>query len=103
MRFMLKVEWSVEAGNAAMKDGSMPETVRAILEEQKPEAAYFIAFNGKRTGLIFLDLEEPSQIPAVAEPWFLAFDAAVDFYPAMAPEDLAKAQASIEEAVERYA
>jgi hypothetical protein len=103
MRMMVKVEWPVEAGNAVMKDGSMPGTIQAILEEQKPEAAYFIAFNGKRTGLIFLEVEDASQIPAVAEPWFLAFDASVDFYPAMNAEDLKKAGPAIEQAVKKYA
>ncbi len=37
-----------------------------------PEAAYFLAEDGMRTALIFFDLQEPSQIPAVAEPAFLA-------------------------------
>jgi hypothetical protein len=102
MRFMIKVEWPVEAGNAVIKNGSMPDTVQAILDEQKPEAAYFIAFNGKRTGLIFLDVQDPSQIPAVAEPWFLAFNASVQLYPAMNAEDLKKAGPAIEQAVKRY-
>jgi hypothetical protein len=103
MRMMVKVEWPVEAGNAAIENGSMPDTVQAILDEQKPEAAYFVAFNGKRTGLIFLDVPDPSHIPAVAEPWFLAFNASVDFYPAMNAEDLKKAGPAIEQAVKRYA
>ena len=30
-------------------------------------------------------------MPGLAEPWFLNFDAAVDFIPTMSPEDLQKA------------
>ena len=68
----------------------------------KPEAAYFAADNGKRTGFIFFDLKDASQIPAVAEPWFLAFDAHVEFHPAMNLEDLKKATPGIEKAVKNY-
>lgn len=102
MRVLMKVEIQTKAGNAAIKDGSLPKTIQAILEEQKPEAAYFMASNGMRCGMIFLDLEDPSQIPALAEPWFLAFNAAVEIQPVMIPEDLAKAAAGIEQAVKKY-
>lgn len=102
MRFILTVEIPVEAGNARARDGSLANTIKSILDDLKPEAAYFLAHNGKRTGLIVVDLEDPSQIPAVAEPWFLALDASVDFKPAMNPDDLMKAGADIEAAVEKY-
>jgi hypothetical protein len=46
----------------------LPETVESILNELKPEAAYFAEENGKRTGFIFFDLKDTSQIPAAAEP-----------------------------------
>src|SRR5438876_217479 len=91
MRFLLKAEFPVEAGNAAARSGNLGKVIQSILEEQKPEAAYFIASEGKRTGLIFLDLQDPSQIPAVAEPWFLALNASIEITPAMKPEDLMKA------------
>jgi hypothetical protein len=48
-------------------------------------------------------LEEPSQIPAVAEPWFQAFNAAIELHPVMVPDDLAKAAPAIEQAVKKYA
>ena len=102
MRVLLKVEFPVEAANAAMKAGSMPRTIQAILDEQKPEAAYFLASGGKRSGLLILDLKDPSQIPAVAEPWFLAFNASVELHPVMTPADLAKAGPAIEQAVKKY-
>ena len=46
MRFMVKVWIPVEAGNAAAKDGF--KDMQSILEEQKPEAAYFVAEGGRR-------------------------------------------------------
>ena len=102
MRVMLKVEFPVARANAAMRDGSMPDTIRAILQEQKPEAAYFTDSNGMRSGLLFLNLKEASQIPALAEPWFLAFDARVEFKPVMTPEDLARSAPAIAKAVKKY-
>src|SRR6266567_347835 len=72
MRFMLKVTIPVESGNAAAKSGKLGATIQSILAELKPEAAYFLDSNGQRSGLIFLDMQDASQIPAIAEPWMLA-------------------------------
>lgn len=102
MRCLLKVSIPVETGNATIADGSLPKTIESILNEFKPEAAYFVAENGKRTGFIFLDLKEPSQIPALAEPWFLAFNAHVELHPAMTVDDLKKAAPGIERAVKSH-
>ena len=101
MRFLIKVSMPVEAGNAAAKKGF--KAIPSILEELKPEAAYFYEENGKRTGVLIVDLQETSQIPAVAEPWFLGFNAAVEFHPVMSPDDLKKAGPAIQRAVKNYA
>jgi len=102
MRFLLKVEFPVEVGNAKAKDGSLSQTIQAILDDQKPEAAYFLASDGKRAAFIFVDLQNPSEIPALAEPWFLAFNAKVEFVPVMNTEDLIKAGPAIEQAVKKF-
>jgi len=102
MRCLLKVAIPVVTGNATISDGSLSKTIESILADLKPEAAYFAGDNGKRTGFIFFDLKDASQIPAVAEPWFLAFDAHVELLPAMNLEDLKKATPGIENAVKNY-
>jgi hypothetical protein len=102
MRFLLKAEWPVEVGNAAMKDGNLPETLRSIIEDLKPEATYFLASNGKRTALLIVNMDDASQIPALAEPWFLAFHAALEIVPVMTLDDLHKAGQTIEKAVMKY-
>jgi hypothetical protein len=45
---------------------------------------------------------DASQIPAIAEPWFLAFNASIEIHPVMIPDDLAKAAGAIENAVKKY-
>lgn len=99
---MIKASMSVEKGNARIKDGTMPTIIQSILEEQKPEAVYFIADNGNRTAYVFADIQDPSELPRFAEPWFLAFDAHAEFHPAMTAEDLGKAGPAIHAAVEKY-
>ena len=100
MRFVMKVSFSAEAGNAQAKNGF--KAIQDILEEQKPEAAYFFVDNGKRTGLLIVNMDDPSQLPALAEPWFLALNAEIEATPAMIPEDLAKAGPAIDAAVQKY-
>ena len=92
----------VEAGNDLARKGTLGSTVQSILAELKPEAAYFMAENGRRGGILIVDISDASQIPAIAEPWFLAAKAKVEFIPAMRPEDLAKAGPSSEAAVKKY-
>jgi hypothetical protein len=103
MRFLLKVTIPVEAGNAAAKAGKLGSTIQAILAELKPEAVYFTDNNGCRSGFLFLDLQDASQIPAIAEPWMLAFNASIELHPVMVPEDLVRAGGSIEKAVKKFA
>jgi hypothetical protein len=102
MRFLMKVSMHNEAANAAVSDGSLNKTMQSILSELKPEAAYFLAENGRRTGYLFVNLQDASQIPSIAEPWFLAFNASIEIHPVMVPADLAKAGGAIEKAVKTY-
>ncbi len=103
MRFLLKINIPVESGNAAARAGKLGKTIQSILEDLKPEAAYFTDDNGQRTGFIVVQMQDASQIPAIAEPWFLALNASIAIHPVMVPADLAKAAGAIEKAVKTYA
>ena len=91
MRMLLTVRFPHKQFNAAVKDGTAGDKIRRILEETKPEAVYFTEQNGQRGAIMIVHMDDPSQIPAFAEPWFLTFRADVEFRIAMTPEDLAKA------------
>ena len=102
MRFMLKVNIPVEDGNEAVRKGTLGKTISEILSDIKTEAVYFGDENGMRTGFIFLEMNDSSEIPKIAEPWFLAFNAEVEIHPVMRPEDLEKAGPHIQNAAEKY-
>lgn len=91
MRMLLTVKFPHEHFNEAVKDGSVGEKLRRILEEIKPEAVYFTEQNGKRGAILIVDMADPSKVPSFAEPWFLAFNAEVEFRVVMTPEDLERA------------
>ena len=100
MRMMMKVGLDTELANEAAREGTLSSTIKSILDDLKPEAAYFVAANGRRTGVVVFDLQDESDIPSVAEPWFLAFGAHIEATPAMTVEDLGRAD--MESPVEKY-
>ena len=88
MRTMMTVKIPTAAGNEAIKDGSLPETIGKALDALNAEAAYFTSEDGMRTALIFFDMSDSSEIPSAAEPFFMAFDAQITFAPVMNAEDM---------------
>jgi hypothetical protein len=78
----------VEPANKAIQDGSLPKVLQSVIDELRPEASYFYAEGGKRTGLFVFDLKDPSQIPSIVEPLFMRFNAAVELCPVMNAQDM---------------
>jgi hypothetical protein len=91
MRMLLTVRIPHEPFNTAVRKGTAGQTIQRILDETKPEAAYFTEQNGTRTGILVIRVDNPSQVPSFAEPWFLSFNADCEFRIAMRPEDLKEA------------
>ena len=91
MRMLLTVEFPMEPFNSLVRSGKAGEIIGRILETIKPETAYFTEQDGKRGGIFVIDLQNPSDVPAFAEPFFLNFQASCIFRILMSPEDLQKA------------
>lgn len=91
MRMLMKVLIPHEPFNAYVRDGSADKKIKTVLDEIKPEATYFTNLNGQRCAILIVDVPEPSKVPAIAEPWFLLFNADVLFHIVMKPEEMGKA------------
>jgi len=103
MRMLLRAVIPNETGNAAVRNGTLGPTITKILADLKPEAAYFVATDsGERCAVIVFDMKESSELPKVAEPWFLAFNAQVTVRPTMTPADLAAAEPGFERAIKEF-
>ena len=102
MRYIVRFQIPMDAGNKALSDPKFGEKLQKILTKMKAEAAYFTTVNGQRGGYIVVSFDDASKIPAIAEPLFLWLKADVEFIPVMLIEDLAKAGPAIAEAVKKW-
>jgi len=91
MRMLLHAKIPHEKFNAAVRDGSIEKKMKQILEETKAEAVYFTEYDGQRGAILIININDPSEVPKFAEPWFLSFNADVQFHIAMTPEELGRA------------
>jgi hypothetical protein len=74
--------------NDAVREGDAGKMVDKILEDAAPEAVYFTEYEGQRGAILIIDVKDPSEFPRYSEPWFLGFNADVEFHIAMTPDDL---------------
>ncbi|MCZ6867690.1 MAG: panthothenate synthetase [Chloroflexi bacterium] len=101
MRMLVDFNFPLEPFNTLVRNGTVGQKIQQILEDIKPEAVYFSERNGMRGGILIVDVADPSRVPAIAEPFFLTFNASVEFHVVMGPEDLARA--GLDELGEKYA
>ena len=102
MRFMITFRVPTERGTAAVRDGTLPDTLQSVLEDLKPEAAYFADIEGARGGYLVVNMDDASQIPAIAEPLFLALGATIQLHAVMTLDDLTRATPALEQAAQKY-
>ena len=86
----MEIQLPLEPFNSAVRDGSAGQKMQRILEAIKPEAAYFSEIDGHRGGILVVNVNDPSDVPRLAEPWFLTFNAELKFRIAMTPDDLGR-------------
>jgi hypothetical protein len=90
MQLLMEVAFPNEPFNSLVKKGTAGDTLQGVLDEIKPSAAYFSEQEGQRGAFLLVDVPEPARIPALAEPFFVRFDASVKFRICMTPEDLSR-------------
>ncbi len=88
MRMLMKWSLGTREASEALRSGRMAEINKTLEELTNPEAQYFGTESGTRTGYVFFDLADPSDIPPIAEPLFHELNATVEFIPVMNGEDL---------------
>ena len=88
MRMMLRFTMPNATANAQIQDGTLQKIMEATLARTQAEAAYFTADGGCRTGYLFFDMKDSSEMPPIAEPLFIGLGASVEFLPAMNGDDL---------------
>ena len=88
MRVLLTMQIPANKGSAALRDGSMQRTMEEFMNAVRPEAAYFAPEDGLRTAHIVFDMQDPSDMPPLLEPFFSTFEAKVELTPVMNADDL---------------
>lgn len=101
MRMLLDVNFPLEPFNSLVRNGTVGDKIQTILADIKPEVAYFSERNGKRGAIFIVDVADSSRVPSIAEPFFLTFNATVEFRIVMSPEELAKS--GIDQLGKKYA
>ena len=91
MRMLVHAKFPHEPFNTAVRNGSAGKTIERILADIKPEAVYFTEYDGRRGAIMIVDVADASRVPALAEPWFLSFNADVTFHIVMSPDELGRA------------
>ncbi|MEU1484937.1 hypothetical protein [Streptomyces sp. NPDC005752] len=87
MRMLLTAQMDTETSNRAAADGTMSKMIEGIVEQLKPEAAYFTLQNGQRGCLMVFDMQDPARMPPLLEPLFQA-GSKIDLRPVMNLDDL---------------
>ena len=91
MRMLMHVKVPHATFNAAVKDGTVGKKMQRIIKEAKPEAVYFTEYDGRRGVILIVNVDNPSKVPSLAEPWFLLFEADVQFHIVMSAGELGRA------------
>lgn len=90
MRLMLRFTIPVEKGNEASADGSLSQAIKELIDQVRPEAAYFYLQDGERCGLVVFEESDQARMAAINEPLFAKLNASIDIQPVLNLDDLLK-------------
>jgi hypothetical protein len=102
MRVMIKFALPVESSNTAIRTGKLEKVMHQIVEDLKPEAAYFFPTGGERGGFFIVEMQDSSQIADMAERFFFGLNAKVELVPVMSAADLEKGLSTVQNTIQRY-
>lgn len=90
MKMLVNVTCPIEPFNSMVRNGTAGEIIGRVIDDIKPESIYFTEQDGNRGAVMVVEVPNASDIPSIAEPWFLNFEAICEFRIAMTPDDLMK-------------
>ena len=102
MRMMLKFSFDAEEGNEILRSGRINNLLQQIMEDLKPEAAYFYAENGQRSGHFIIDSQDSADLVRACEPFWFGLKADVALVPVMNGEDMQRGLGTLSGIIERY-
>lgn len=102
MRCLVHATLTNESGNALVHDANFAQRIQTVLEDLRPEAVYFAAAHGQRSIYAICNLESGADIPRVAEPLWLSFNAAVEIVPLLTPDEMQQAGPVIGQLAQKY-
>lgn len=91
MKMLINIIFPIEPFNSMVRNGTAGDIIGRIIDDIKPESIYFTEQEGCRGAIMIAEIPDASGVPAVAEPWFLNFEAHCEFRIAMTPDDLVRA------------
>jgi hypothetical protein len=74
MKMLMNVRIPHEPFNTLVREGTVGEIIRRILDDLKPESIYFTEQGGTRGAVAIIDVDDSSRIPSFSEPFFLHFN-----------------------------
>ncbi|MEM1059174.1 MAG: hypothetical protein AAGK14_07985 [Verrucomicrobiota bacterium] len=90
MRMMYKFLIPNQKGDQTKLDGSLRKALKELVEETKPESAYFYMYHGKRGGLLVFDVEHPGDLVPINDKLIAATGAEINVHPTLNWEELEK-------------
>jgi hypothetical protein len=101
VKVLFKISFPVERFNELARQGAAGPKLASILEATKPESIYFTGNQSGRGAVAVYDLADGSQVPAIGEPWFLTFNAHIEYSVAISGQEMQKA--NLDDVIKRWA